>query len=638
MPAKRATRQNLSAEELEALGAVGGAPPAPPPPPPVHIPPGGVPRSPAQQRRAGAIPRTPPAAAGIGPEEGFIPPAPAPVLIIHRQRVDMNENVNPPPPNYVEILNQPEAAAIPHVNAMGAEELRALIALQRQVLEELQATRRDRGIERRIDLERHDRLVEVMRQHNQRQNPGNQNYPGNIEIRPANILPPAHDFGHRQVPPPGPPGIRVGNQPVPNNAARVDEPPPAYEAVYQQGQQLPVRAPNQNQGLYPNPAPQQGPAFHAAHGNVPVVPIPGNNANHQGLNDNDAGIPFMVMQEGMQNGDRNSMHHLKAIELPRYSGAEEKKTPFDFIVELEKYKTISRSSEQFMLEKILPATLEGIAYNWYRHEMSTGPFVNWEDFKVRFRREFQALGYREHLYRELDRRTQGPSESLSVFIRVILDYYERLDQRPPEREIVSRIMRQMHPEYLTVLYGKEINTIRELKEAAFQAQDLIKHTRLYQPPPTYHSLEPSLAWQPVEARPAPPPVPILHPTENRSNPRVHFAAVDPFAFYHPPSTSRNVTFDAGQVNSRGMEQRSMGTRTSGPTDRPASPVQEDRNRPVSPLPPRDNRERIRSGSPDRGPLRCWECNGDHMRNVCPRLNRSPPASGNGRAPSPVPRQ
>jgi hypothetical protein len=128
-----------------------------------------------------------------------------------------------------------------------------------------------------------------------------------------------------------------------------------------------------------------------AHGNVPVVPIPGKNANHQGPIDSDAGIPFMVpmvMQDGVQKGDKNSMHHLKAIELPRYSGAEEKKTPFYFMMELEKYKTISRSSEQFMLEKILPATLEGLAYNWYRNEMTTGPFINWEDFMVHFRQEF----------------------------------------------------------------------------------------------------------------------------------------------------------------------------------------------------------------------------------------------------------
>jgi hypothetical protein len=111
--------------------------------------------------------------------------------------------------------------------------------------------------------------------------------------------------------------------------------------------------------------------------------------------------PFMI-QPGPQQAPRQSLHHLKQVEVPKYSGAEEKKTPFDFIVELEKYKTISRSSDEFMLQEIIPASLEGKAFTWYRHEMTLGPFITWGDFKIRFRREFQALGYTEHLYRELD--------------------------------------------------------------------------------------------------------------------------------------------------------------------------------------------------------------------------------------------
>jgi hypothetical protein len=260
-----------------------------------------------------------------------------------------------------------------------------------------------------------------------------------------------------------------------------------------------------------------------------------------------------------------------------------------------------------MLQEIIPASLEGKANTWYRHEMTLGPFITWGDFKIRFGREFRALGYTEHLYRELDRRTQGPTESLSVFIRVILAYYERLDQRPQEREILSRIMRQMYPEYLTVLYGKPINTIRELKEAAFQAQDLIKQTRLYQLTPTYHSLEPSLAWQPIATPPTAPPAPILRPTENRNNPRVHYAAVDPFAYFHSPTATESVTFNQGHDALEETEPR----RRLSHNERPASPRVGDRTqRANSPVPLRDNRERNRSGSPDRNPLPCWECNGE----------------------------
>lgn len=178
------------------------------------------------------------------------------------------------------------------------------------------------------------------------------------------------------------------------------------------------------------------------------------------------------------NGHHHSNHHLKTTEVPKYTGAADSKTPFDFILELEKYRDISRGSEIFILREILPIALVGTAYHWFRHEITMAPFVNWEDFKIRFRREFQALGYSEELNRELELRTQGPTEPLTLFIRVILDYYERLGRESSEGEKVARIMRQMHPEYLQVLQGKTINNIKELKEAAFQAQDIIKAYRI----------------------------------------------------------------------------------------------------------------------------------------------------------------
>jgi hypothetical protein len=631
MPPKRGTRQNVSAENIEALGAAGGAPPVPPPLPEN---PGVAIRSPPPGRRPSAIPRTPPQAAAGRVQEGFVQPPP--VREFRGQRVGQ-PFINPPPPNYEDIFVEPVADPVP-LNPVRNEALQALIGLQHQVLHELQQSRRDRGEDRRTDLEqrrveqeRHDRLLQAMLQQRQEQpqvpNPGNINYPG-VQVvnaaQPVNVQPQANN-----------PDVRNRND-IANVAERnrrwiagnLDELPPPYHALNQDRNVggLGERQPNGPIGNV------HGPANH----NDPLVREPMNNNNNWQANGNDGyGRAYPMVPPGFPQAPRPSMHHLKTVEVPKYAGAEEKKTPFDFIVELEKYKTISRSNEEFMLQEIVPASLEGSAYTWYRHEMALAPFAGWEDFKIRFRREFQALGYTEHLYRELDRRTQGPTESLSVFIRVILDYYERLDGHPPEREIVSRIMRQMHPEYLTVLYGKQINTIRELKEAAFQAQDLIKHTRLYQPPPTYHSLEPSLAWQPVEPRPNPPTAPILKPVENRSNPRVHYAAVDPFDYFHPPTTTSNVTFNQASSSAQPINTRAR----EASSERPLSPRFENRDqRSNSPLPPRENRERNRSGSPDRNPPRCWECQGDHLRSACPRLGRSPQSSGNERSPSPVHRQ
>lgn len=336
-----------------------------------------------------------------------------------------------------------------------------------------------------------------------------------------------------------------------------------------------------------------------------------------------------VDQNGGQNHNR---HHLKTVEVPKYSGSAENKTPFDFIVELEKYKTISRSDENYMLQEIVPAALEGSAYHWYRHEITLSPFESWVDFKNRFRREFQALGYLEELNRELEARTQGPSESLTVFIRVILDYYERLGRPSTEEEKVNRIMRQMHPEYLQVLQGKVIRTIRDLKEAAFQAQDIIKAYRMYRPPPTFNCIEPSLAWKPVEkakeySRTESMPIPISDET-----PKVHFSAVDPYRYYHG-SPKKQVSFAESRGGNRQQE--------SAPPNRSNTPPLTRSFVQTQLTPPR---ERSNSGGVEGAQRRCYECNSaDHLRNNCPKVKEKAEAKGQGsprpgNSPAPSPRR
>lgn len=326
----------------------------------------------------------------------------------------------------------------------------------------------------------------------------------------------------------------------------------------------------------------------------------------------------------------HSNHHMKTTEVPKYIGAADKKTPFDFILELEKYRDIARGSEQFILKEILPIALEGTAYHWFRHEIAMYPFATWEDFKVRFRREFQALGYLEELNRELELRTQGPTEPLTVFIRVILDYYERLGRQSSEEEKVGRIMRQMHPEYLQVLQGKAIHNIRELKEAAFQAQDIIKAYRMYRPPPTSISVEPSLAWHPLDRNKETnlPETEFKYsslPGMNSGTPRVHFSSVDPFTYFHNQTPRKQVTFNETVAHkpinspSRNSEPR-FPSRSSpaGFSQRNESP----------------SRERRNSGESDNGGQRlCYKCQSpDHLRNECPLNRPKSPNSGNSMPP------
>jgi hypothetical protein len=114
-----------------------------------------------------------------------------------------------------------------------------------------------------------------------------------------------------------------------------------------------------------------------------------------------------------------------------------------------------------MLANVVSTCLEGPAYVWFRSEIKDSPFLDWNDFKTRVLREFQGWGYEIDLRRNLDSRTQGPDEPLTVFIQVIQEYYERLNTNASQEEIVTRIKRQIHPEFLRVLHGKPFNTMRE---------------------------------------------------------------------------------------------------------------------------------------------------------------------------------
>jgi hypothetical protein len=147
------------------------------------------------------------------------------------------------PPNYAEILGQPERNP-PVNNALEGEALRALDALQRQVLDELPRSRRHQGLQRMLEAERHDRLFQAVQANHRQQepapNPDNQINVlplGNNAACPQNILPPTNFPEHRNVQ--NIPIVDVGHA-TPQRRAnlQVDEPPPPYNMMFPEGNEV----------------------------------------------------------------------------------------------------------------------------------------------------------------------------------------------------------------------------------------------------------------------------------------------------------------------------------------------------------------------------------------------------------------
>jgi len=320
------------------------------------------------------------------------------------------------------------------------------------------------------------------------------------------------------------------------------------------------------------------------------------------------------------------MHHLKGLDFktPSYCGSHDQQTPCDYLVDLQRMKKTLSYGDEVMLRLILPTSLKEDAFIWYD---SVGGFESWADFEDKFRKEFQAVGYKKILRREIEDRFQGPDESLTKYIRLMIKYYERLGDQVPEREILARIIRQMHPEYKMVLVGRRPESLGQLLEIAPEIQEFIRDSRVYRPPPITGTLEPSLAWKPGnhyqvtgnETK-------VRSPYENPNIPKIHYSAVDPYRYYHRTDAQKEVMHMAPKKVQFNKAQSPAKTEETQiyVAARPPTPRADSFSKGES------NRERRWSGGSNSSSVKCFNCQGPHYANECPQ-RQSP---GNARTPSP----
>lgn len=135
----------------------------------------------------------------------------------------------------------------------------------------------------------------------------------------------------------------------------------------------------------------------------------------------------------------------------------------------------------------------GRALIWYR---ANRRLVScWDELVVALREEFQAPDYDEQLFDEIRKRTQGPNESIGVYVSTMTSLFSRLSIKVPEGNRIKIMVKNLSPFYQSQLGLVEIKSVEELLSIGRKLEWRKTCAERYVPPPRrQQSMEPDLAY------------------------------------------------------------------------------------------------------------------------------------------------
>lgn len=140
----------------------------------------------------------------------------------------------------------------------------------------------------------------------------------------------------------------------------------------------------------------------------------------------------------------------------------------------------------------------GKALIWYRAMRKSAH--DWSSLVTLLREEFQPHDYNDKLFLEIKNRTQGPSESIGMYVAIMNGLFSRLTIDVSQGTKIKILLNNILPFYQTQLALSKIETIDELLKYGRMLEARKSSAESYCPPPSRKSnkmLEPDLAY--VEA-------------------------------------------------------------------------------------------------------------------------------------------
>lgn len=191
--------------------------------------------------------------------------------------------------------------------------------------------------------------------------------------------------------------------------------------------------------------------------------------------------------------------YLKNVELPSYEGRTDKKSAHAYIKELLQYQRLYNYPDEEILDSLIPLTLRGPAKIWYQQELRIKPMESMQEFCNRLKSNYQSNN--NQIRWEMEKRMQGPDETLSEFIIKMLEYYEQLDMNLEGPEFIGRIIRCLNPTYSPHFRtASRYDSLYDFKKEAEEFDASVARDKYYRPPEAGAGIDPLLAYFPRYGR------------------------------------------------------------------------------------------------------------------------------------------
>lgn len=137
--------------------------------------------------------------------------------------------------------------------------------------------------------------------------------------------------------------------------------------------------------------------------------------------------------------------------------------------------------------------LKGEPLIFYRANRDS--FHTWSELCAGLREEFQTPFYREELFDEIKRRTQGRDESIGIYLAKMVTLFGRLGTSLSETTKINILLRNISPYYQSQLSQTQVTSVEHLKWLC-KKLEVVKSSmeRFVAPPSKSCSLEPDLAY------------------------------------------------------------------------------------------------------------------------------------------------